>query len=301
VNKKRIKWIVFVVLLVLGPTFKFDLQNLPPQLQLQTVVTPLGDVEIFWDPTALTELGGTAFKISYSYEDKGKSITYANQPVDPNLGMAAFRNLSLSETYNFHFHLLALSGQVWNQSISITTPEPQPISPSDTGVKQQLAYVDANWKTQANPTYLYIAANDCANFASQSLAARGLPQTAFWHQTDQVVTHTWVSATALESYLLTQPGFHEVPNQNRSEVKLGDLVFFDWNNSGDRDHVGIVSYVQRQPDGSTRIYYAGHTSHTHYRSVDWAITVVHPGASVYFLSVPPTAPKYFWQQIWVQN
>jgi len=301
VNKKRIKWIVFVALLVMGPTFKFDLQTLPPELHLNTVVTPMGDVEIFWDPVALTDLGGTELKISYEYEDKGKTITYSNQPVDAQLGMTAFRNLSLSEHYLFHFDLLAVSGQEWRENVDVQTPNPQPIVPSDPGVQQQLAFVDSNWKTQANPTYLYIPSNDCANFASQSLAARGFDQTYTWHQSDQVATHAWVSATALESYLLTQPGFREISNESRADVKLGDLIFFDWNNSGDRDHVGIVSDVQRQPDGSTRIYYAGHTSHTHYRSVDWAITVVHPGASVYFLSVPPTKPRYFWQQIWVQN
>ena len=39
-------------------------------------------------------------------------------------------------------------------------------------------------------------------------------------------------------------------------------------------------------DGSITILYAGHTDPTWDRSVDWAITELHPGGVAYYWSIP---------------
>ena len=61
-------------------------------------------------------------------------------------------------------------------------------------------------------------------------------------------------------------------DDQRDQVKVGDVVQFDWDDSGDRDHTGIVTAVITEADGSITIEYAGHTDATWDRSVDWAIT-----------------------------
>ena len=69
-------------------------------------------------------------------------------------------------------------------------------------------------------------------------------------------------------------------------MKVGDIVQFDWDDSGDRDHTGIVTSVTTEADGSITIHYAGHTDATFDRSVDWAITELHPGGVAYYWSIP---------------
>ena len=64
-------------------------------------------------------------------------------------------------------------------------------------------------------------------------------------------------------------------------MSVGDIVQFDWDQSGDRDHTGIVTKVTHD-DGGTQVYFAGHTLDSDYRSVDTAITEDHPGGAVYY-------------------
>jgi len=46
-----------------------------------------------------------------------------------------------------------------------------------------------------------------------------------------------------------------------------------------------VTAVITDADGSITIEYAGHTDATWHRSVDWAITELHPGGVVYYWSI----------------
>ncbi|WP_255455794.1 amidase domain-containing protein [Cryobacterium fucosi] len=65
-------------------------------------------------------------------------------------------------------------------------------------------------------------------------------------------------------------------------VKGGDIVQFDWNDSGDEDHTGIVTRVEKNGH-SVAIYYAGHTSNTDYQSVDESLR--NGGGTVSFWNV----------------
>lgn len=285
---KRKILILLIALLALSPTLVPNDPKLPTDVRLSSVISPVGDIEFFWSAAALANRNYESFSIGYQYEDKGKIKTFKRVEVDGNLGSAAFRNLSLGETYSFNFKLVTGDGSSFLENVVLTPALPKLSDPSDRNVRNQMLYVNARWQTTSNSNYLYISNNDCANFASQTLVARGFEPDARWNQVAFVPTRAWVSATALNEYLQSLPGVRELSNGQRDQLKIGDLVFFDWDRSGDRDHVGIVSHIQEQVDGSYRIYYAGHTSHTLYRSVDWAITVVHPNANVYFLSLPRT-------------
>ena len=286
---------------ILGPTLVFGEHKLPADVQLTQIVSPSGDIEFFWNARALRDINFVDLKIDYSYDDKDKVHRTKPISVDASLGEAAFRNLSFEETYKFHFTLNTGDGQSFRESGIVDTPSPNRAQIANPSVRDQLAYADAHWQTRANPSFMYIDSNDCANFVSQTLAARGLVQDKTWNQVDQVPTRAWVSASALNDYVLGLPGTVQLTDGQRDQVKLGDLVFFDWDRSGDRDHVGVVNYIQKQADGSIRIYYAGHTSHKHFRSVDWATHVLHPNAAVYFVSLPRTPSKYAWDTIFSRD
>lgn len=158
-----------------------------------------------------------------------------------------------------------------------------------TPVGAQLAYIRAHWNNPNTAEYGYLDEVDCVDFASQSLIVRGWEMDDTWWAEgtgdDFDFSYEWVHSTYFSDYLAASGRATEIAWADRAQVKQGDIAIFDWDNSGDRDHVGIVTAVQTDADG-VRIYYAGHTDDTLTRSVDWAITVNHPGAKAYFWSVP---------------
>ncbi|MFT2818090.1 amidase domain-containing protein [Leifsonia sp. A12D58] len=61
-----------------------------------------------------------------------------------------------------------------------------------------------------------------------------------------------------------------------------DVVQFDWDSSGDRDHTGIVTRVDKSESG-VAIDFAGHTNNGSYKSVDE--TLANTGGTVSYWSV----------------
>ena len=298
---KRFWLSLLVGLFVMTPTVVFGEQKLPAEVELTSQVTPTGDVEFFWNVGALQQINLVDLQIGYSYDQGDHPGIFKPQHVDALLGEAAFRNLSLDSTFTFDFHLNTGDGRSFSQLITLKTPKPNRTPSTDPGINAQLAYADSHWQTRVNPNYLYIPSNDCANFASQTLVARGMPETQKWNQKDLIPTHSFVSATALKTYLLEQPGVRELSDGQRDQVKLGDLVMFDWNRSGDTDHTGVVDFIQKQADGTIRIYFAQHTLHRQYRSVDWAIQIYHPNAFVSFLSIPENQTPLTWSSLFAAS
>ena len=68
----------------------------------------------------------------------------------------------------------------------------------------------------------------------------------------------------------------------RDKVKVGDIVFYDWNHNDSPDHTTIVSEVFTEPDGTIRIKSASHNQDGPYRDLDEMITVQHPGGTAWF-------------------
>ena len=155
-------------------------------------------------------------------------------------------------------------------------------------VLAQLDYVNTYWRDY-NDDYGVITGNDCVNFASQSLLQRGWEMDGDWWSDGPSdafdFSSPWVSSTAFRDYLDESGRARALTDDQRDQVKLGDIAQFDWDNSGDRDHTAVVTRIERSGDDIT-IYYGGHTDDTDFRSVDWAIEVNHPGATAYYWSIP---------------
>ncbi|MGR0219079.1 amidase domain-containing protein [Agromyces sp. ZXT2-6] len=155
---------------------------------------------------------------------------------------------------------------------------------TDPAVLAQLDYVLAYWSDYNDEEWGVLEGNDCVNFTSQALAVRGWEQNDDWyHGGDPYASSpTWRSSTAMRDWLMTRPDLATpLDDSRRDEVQLGDIVQFDWDVSGDRDHTGIVTRIERGDDG-VKVYFAGHTLDSDYRDVDVAITEEHPGAAVYY-------------------
>jgi hypothetical protein len=157
-----------------------------------------------------------------------------------------------------------------------------------TPVDKQLGYALTHWKDynagfgDYNPS-----GGDCANFVSQTLLARGWKMNATWSSANGQGSRAWVFAPAFEDWLASDPslGLTKLDDTQRDRVKLGDIAFFDWNGNGNPDHVMIVSDLVEGADG-LEIKVAGHNENRDFRDIDEAITVDHPGSTVWYYSVP---------------
>jgi hypothetical protein len=155
----------------------------------------------------------------------------------------------------------------------------------DPHVTAQTDYALAHWNNYNSDEYGVVPGNDCVNFTSQSLVARGWAMDAdWWFDTNSGGSSAaWNSSTALAGYLSAHPErATAVGDDQRRQVKIGDVVQFDWDSSGDRDHTGVITRVDKTDDG-VKVYYAGHTSDTDYKSVDESLA--NEGATVSYWSV----------------
>jgi len=175
---------------------------------------------------------------------------------------------------------------------SSATPAPtetaKPLSFSyvpDPRITAQLDYVQAHWNDYNRAEYGSLSGNDCVNFASQSLIQRGWAMDDAWsfELASNHYSLPWASSTAFDAYLLEHPE-RALPltDEQRSEVKVGDIVQFDWDRSGDRDHTGIVTAVIKT-DAGVKIEYAGHTFNTIDQSVDESLA--NSGGTVSYWSI----------------
>jgi len=139
----------------------------------------------------------------------------------------------------------------------------------DPHIAAQTKYALAHW-TNPNSAYGRIPGNDCVNFTSQTLVARGWKMDAGWSFNPRTWQYSsaWSSSTAFAAYLAAHPQrATALTDSQRDRVKVGDVVQFDWDRSGDRDHTGVVTRVTKTA-GGVNIYYAAHTLNTDFKSVD---------------------------------
>ncbi|GAA1955402.1 amidase domain-containing protein [Agromyces allii] len=156
---------------------------------------------------------------------------------------------------------------------------------SDPGIDAQLNYVLAHWNNYNTAQYPVLSGVDCANFASQSLAARGFAMDGGWYfdGATGAMSPSWASSTALRDYLLTQTTRATyLDDSQRWAVKVGDIAQFDWDDSGDRDHTAVVTRVEHT-DAGTKIWVGGHTKDADYWDVDEALAS--GGGSVTYFSI----------------
>jgi hypothetical protein len=119
-----------------------------------------------------------------------------------------------------------------------------------TPLDAQLNYLLTYWQQRNEAEYGSYGDNDCVNFTSQSLIARGWVEDDEWyHHANSDGSHeyskAWLSSTSMMKYFTARPEkATALTDQQRDQVVLGDIVQFDWDNSGDRDHTGVVTRIE---------------------------------------------------------
>ena len=141
------------------------------------------------------------------------------------------------------------------------------------GLDKQMAYAGSHWTLTSSATFGYIPGNDCADFTSQTLLARGWKQSWQWYDTGAapktklpIASATWVSSTAMSDWLRTRPDLVKhlsYAQADRDQVAVGDIVQFNWNiktSPGVWQHTAVVSKVVNLPNGHHDFYYTAHTN-----------------------------------------
>jgi hypothetical protein len=154
-----------------------------------------------------------------------------------------------------------------------------------TPVDNEMNYLFAHWKKWNTDEYGSLENTDCVNFTSQGLQARGwamddrADDAGWWFWKGEVTgaknySKAWISSTALRNYLQAHPDRGTVLD-DPADAAIGDVVQFDWDNSGDPDHTAVVSRIQ---DG--KISVVQHSGAADYLAVDKMLTD-HPGSTFY--------------------
>jgi hypothetical protein len=129
-------------------------------------------------------------------------------------------------------------------------------------IKAQVAYALKYYDSPNKKVFGDLGSVDCANFTSQTLFARGWHMTNEWkHEVDngkQFYTRAWISSTVLHDYIQNHHLAKALTWEQRDQVQVGDVVQFDWDNSGDRDHSAIVSGIL-DVDGNKELLLAEHS------------------------------------------
>lgn len=158
---------------------------------------------------------------------------------------------------------------------------PQPVhAPKQTGpinrtsnskVLAQIAYAKIHFKNSNEAKFGDFGDTDCVNFASQTLLARGWSMDSGWSFTSDAsgmhYSHSWISTIFMREYLLKHPGRATLLSWGqRDKVQAGDIAEFDWDASGNPDHMAIVSGIEMR-DGERVILLTSHSP----AAFDWPI------------------------------
>lgn len=158
-------------------------------------------------------------------------------------------------------------------------------------VNAQISYAKTHYKNPNKSEFGDLGGTDCVNFVSQTLLQRGWKMDSSWafslDSSGTNYSRPWISSTGLRDYLAEQPQLAtQLTWSQRDLVKPGDIVQFDWDASGDRDHTAIVSGIE-SVDGKRIVLLASHSP----AAFDWPIedAVAEHGSQtkVYFWSLKP--------------
>lgn len=185
----------------------------------------------------------------------------------------------------------------------------------ESGVDKQLNYALTYWREYNGDHYMDFGptGGDCMNFVSQTLAARGMPEDPLevgpvdgWYNTygpgDNVdnwktwTTAPWISVSNFDRYITTKQAELNLTMYDlldlgfdRSKLRLGDVVLFEWVVSEptpkpdevdqelwdlinwDGDHAMIVSDLIPNSDGTIQVKLAGHTTDQDFLDLDYVL------------------------------
>lgn len=132
------------------------------------------------------------------------------------------------------------------------------------------------WWNRSHPYFAHLR-DDCTNFISQCLWAGGTPMQmapsrarGWWYQWNQPVetepwSFSWTTADALFRYLLQNLGAKQVVSAK--ELRIGDLVFYDWDGEGHYHHTTFVVDFDAKGDPLVNAH-TDASYHRHYRYQD---------------------------------
>lgn len=154
-------------------------------------------------------------------------------------------------------------------------------------VDAQMQYAFTYWQDYNLEEWGVFDDNDCGNFVNQTLVARGWQQTDDWFSdwaTTGDFSLSWVRGGDMDAWFAANPLATYLSIDQRDQVKIGDVVMFDWNPEDDDgvDHTMIVSAVDHNTGA---ISLAGHTLDATDRDFDTAITIDNPGGTAHFYSI----------------
>jgi hypothetical protein len=159
---------------------------------------------------------------------------------------------------------LALTGC---STVHDAKPEGKVLRAKSATVIKQISYAQEHYKSPNKEAFGDLGGTDCVNFVSQTLLSRGWKLNPDWTYKPEF-SRAWISSTGFREYLLTKPELAtELTWEERDMVQVGDVVQFDWDNSGDRDHTAIISGIEII-NGKRELL---HTSHSP-GAFDWSIT-----------------------------
>jgi len=252
----------------------YAVDNQPTQLTLAWEQPPTVNAETISD-----------YRVTYKFDDFGSWITWKHVATEDT--RITIPNLPLGVGITFAIRPITANFAGLPAKLHLNTPSPPAVQLAGIQQRNEYAFVAANWNSRAVSRYGYYPSRDCANWASQALLRRGFLQTAKWHgrtSRSHGASMAWISSTKLRDYLLATGKVTLLTDAQRNRVQVGDIVQFDWWNTGMQEHTGIVSAIIPAVDG-LKIYYASHTAHGMWWSVDRSIHVSYPGATVSYLHV----------------
>jgi putative amidase-like protein/IPT/TIG domain-containing protein len=184
--------------------------------------------------------------------------------------------------------------ELWHDARKVETPEVEVVYEVQTPVDRQMAYAFDHWNDYNLAQYgdFNEWGGDCINFVSQTLVARGWQPTDEWfNDAQQDWAPAFVHVPSFDAWLRSHPeyGVTTLTLDQRDQVKIGDVVLFDWEGDGSLDHAQVVSRVTTLADGSIRIAMVGHNVDSEYRDLDVALSSAgqgQPGATAFFWSIP---------------
>lgn len=220
---------------------------------------------------------------------KIKGVNFGTSP-GTALTMVSDSELTITAPASIDYAAAAVPVQILDATGAATDVVQQFTYAAVTPVDKQMLYAFTYWQNYNTAAWGVFTDNDCGNFVNQTLVARGWVQSSAWYS-DYATTGgyslSWVRGTPMFDYLSAHPNVTHYTVDQRQQVKVGDVVMFDWdpqNNNG-VDHTMVVSQVVPGADGHIAIKCVGHTIDAQYRDLDNAITVEHPGATAHFFCI----------------
>ena len=192
------------------------------------------------------------------------------------------------------YHAGTATIDLWDAAGKVESPDVQVVYEVQSAVDRQMEYAFAHWNDYNLEQYgdFNEWGGDCINFVSQTLVARGWQPTDEWfNDAQEDWAPAFVHVPSFDAWLREHPeyGATTLTLDQRDQVKIGDVVLFDWEGDGSLDHAQVVSRVTTLADGSIRIGMVGHNLDSEYRDLDQALSADGqggPNATAFFWSIP---------------